>query len=264
MEKLRPPINSGGSGSLLSDRDETVRVEALSEIEAAIPDPEVALSLHRRVAEKLLADGSPARAFAELLRAIPGLPIDDAYVCELVRLGRKAAKEAELAAALESAVEAASPSRRPSLRRRAARLYRRLGKLAQAREHLEKALAEDPSDIRARRELIRTCVKERNFALAAGNLEIEAAETGGLGRYRAAFRASVSLARLLGEELGDRAGAARAWGAAGESASRALLLDSALCARALGAQALSAGGAEGEALAAAPSICSRSRGLPWA
>lgn len=142
----RPPQ----SNYVPDEREATVKVQALDEQQLLKPDPSVALSFHRRVAAQLLKDRAYERAFSELMLGLQDLTIDGVYATELVSAARRAGMEVAAAAGLEGALQRAAPEHRSQIRRRLARLYRKLGRHPQARDHLQKALNDEPRDVRSR------------------------------------------------------------------------------------------------------------------
>jgi tetratricopeptide (TPR) repeat protein len=233
------------------DRDETVRVSALDEQELSSPDPHIALTLHKRIARKLLEDGDVHRAFGELIRAAQTIEIDAELAYELARIARSSGYEVAAAAALDIAAPRAIPEHRNEVRRCAARLFRRLGRFPQARAILNAGLEEDPGDRRTRRLLWIVALHEGNYELAAEELEREVDDDELRGRHRQARRSALALARLLQEQLFDPEGAARAYARAAESAQNGN--DAAACfsARAGAVRALAASKASTESLEAA-------------
>jgi tetratricopeptide (TPR) repeat protein len=228
-----------------------VKIQALDEQQLANPDALVKLDFHRRVAAKLLKDGAPDRAFIELMRGAQDLPLDDAYAGDLVRAARRARMEDAAVAALEAAILRASLGRRNDLRRRLARLFRRVGKVSQARDQLLAALGDDAQDARARLMLVAAALQESNWALAAEQLGIRVDEHARGGRHRSAARDALCRARLLAEKLGDPLAGAGAYQHASELARKGGDSDAVFSARALAARALVAGKAPADKIDAA-------------
>ncbi|MBI5548526.1 MAG: hypothetical protein HY901_31980, partial [Deltaproteobacteria bacterium] len=225
------------------ERDATVKinVEQLDERSQLSSPTPIALAFHRRVAARLLRDGAADRAFAELMRGLQEFPVDGAYAAELVMVARQAGAEVAAAAGLEHALGRAAPEQRSALRRRLARVYRRLGRWHQARDHLLHALREDPRDVRARRQLVLVTLQQGDYPLAAEQLAAQADEAAHRSRFRAASRHALVRARLVEERLADLLGAAAAYRQAAEYARNVNDVAAVFSARILAARALVAG-----------------------
>src|SRR5687767_2664569 len=93
----RPPANTDDS------RHETVTTE--------IVPPEGAdattglVEAHRQTAQRMLAEGAPAKAFGELVRAARAVPMTPRLAAYLINVSRKAGAEAAAVTLLQSGVD---------------------------------------------------------------------------------------------------------------------------------------------------------------
>ena len=137
------------------------------------PEPDAQTVIDRQPAQSLAAQyrkdaaahaeaGSWTRAFTELLKALRAAP--DASLCaEVLQVARKAGLEVAAAAALEESWADVDPGQRLGFHRALARLWRRQGRLDQARMHLYQLLADHPHDVRAQFELAHLLGREGRY-----------------------------------------------------------------------------------------------------
>src|SRR5262245_17764959 len=101
---------------------------------------------HLSIAARLLREGSPGRAFSELVRAAREAPLTARLAASLVRVALLANNPAPAVTLLSDAATDAEGSQRAGILRALARLHRRSDGLEAARERLVVLLADRPSD----------------------------------------------------------------------------------------------------------------------
>jgi tetratricopeptide (TPR) repeat protein len=196
----------------LPDRLETVRMDALSE--AARGGGRGALEMHRAIANRLMKEGAPARAFTELVRATREVPMSAKLAAALAHIALKAGTLSAAVTLLTQGVEEVEGAERAGVRHALARLYRRSEQLEPAREQLVVLLAEAPADRRARSTLNALLEREERWEELDASLEKETREELRRGTLRRASRSALKRARLWGERLGNFNRAALRYGQA--------------------------------------------------
>ena len=220
------------------DAQETMRVEALSTAPGLPDDPDAQIDFHRRAAARLLKEGSPGRAFGELVKASRAIPMTRRLAAALVAVARRAGTEPAAVTLLTSGVEENDGLVRIDIRRQLGRLFRKTGDLERAREALVLILAEKPGDRRARRVLNALLEREERWEELDASLEKEAKEAFKRGSLRRAARAALSRARMWGEKLKNHAHAAVRYGQASEFLEQARDFEAAFTVRLLWVRAL--------------------------
>lgn len=200
------------------DRLETVRFDAFVAVHGAI-DPVVAM--HLGIAERLLSEGSPARAFSELVRAARDAPMTPRLAGALVSVALRAGTVGVAVTVLNDALVPAETDLRRALRRALARLHRRSFSLEPAREQLVLRLAERPTDQAARRVLNALLEREERWEELDASLEKSTTEALRTGFHKRASHAALRRARLWAERLGDPSRAALRYGQAAQYAEAA-------------------------------------------
>ncbi|HLL53518.1 MAG TPA: hypothetical protein VK447_08235, partial [Myxococcaceae bacterium] len=198
------------------EAQQTIRAEALPSLGARADDPDALIDLHRRTAARLVKEGAPGRAFAELVKASRAIPMTRRLAAALVAISGRAGTEPAAMTLLASGVEENEGQVRIDIRRQLARLLRKAGDLERAREALVLILAEKPGDRRARRVLNALLEREERWEELDASLEKEMREAVKRGALRRGARASLSRGRLWGERLGNHAHAALRYGQAAE------------------------------------------------
>ncbi len=199
-----------------SDRVDTVRTLALSG-----PAEEAnrgVLQMHRAIANRLLAEGAPARAFSELVLATRQMPMSARLAAALAHIALKAGTVPAAVTLLTTGLEEIEGVERIGVRHALARLYRRSDDLELAREQLVVVLAENPTDRRARLTLNALLEREERWDELDASLEKQTREELRRGTLRRASRTSLKRARLWGERLDNPARAALRYGQAGQFA----------------------------------------------
>jgi len=202
-------------------------------------------------ARDLAHSGQHARAFPELLKALRAGKPDAALCAEVLRVARKAGLEVAASAALEDAWQEATPPDRIAFHRALARLWRRQGRLDQARLHLYQLLAERPEDGRAQAALAHGLAREGRYQELCQALARAGAQADAARRFSRAHAAHLTRGRLWSTPLGDPERSAEAFAFAAESAARAKDSEAAYDARLLALNALVRAGADSHALSLA-------------
>ena len=172
-------------------------------------------------ARDLVQSGQHARAFPELLKALRAGKPDAALCAEVLRVARKAGLEVAASAALEDAWQEAAPPDRIAFHRALARLWRRQGRLDQARLHLYQLLAERPEDRRAQAALAHGLAREGRYQELCQALARAGAQADAARRHTRAHAAHLTRGRLWSTPLGDPERSAEAFADAATSAARA-------------------------------------------
>lgn len=230
--------------------EETIRLD-LPEDLGALPQHVIAAALHRRAAEHLVRQGHGLRACEGLIEAADAGELDVSLAAWLIQLAGRHGLETRAAEALERCIALLPDIDAAPLRRTLARLYRKLGNLARARDHLSLAVQINPTDRRARRALATLALREGRTEAALEILVQEERLAIEQGRYRSAHRSAMTRARLLDERLGNPREAADAYATAAEHARAAGALCPALSASILAARALVVAGAPVDEIAPA-------------
>ena len=105
------------------DRLDTVRMDALSD--AAKSGNRGVLEMHRAIANRLLREGAPARAFSELVRATREVPMSARLAAALAHIALRAGTLPAAVSLLSSGVDEVEGKERAGVRHALARLYRR-------------------------------------------------------------------------------------------------------------------------------------------
>ncbi len=198
------------------DRLETVRMDALST--AARDGNRGVLEMHRAIANRLLREGAPARAFSELVRATREVPMSARLAAALAHIALKAGTLSAAVTLLSQGLDEVEGAERIGVRHALARLYRRSDDLELAREQLVVLLAEHPTDRRARLTLNALLEREERWDELDASLEKETREELRRGTLRRASRTALKRARLWGERLDNPARAALRYGQAAQFA----------------------------------------------
>ena len=198
------------------DRLETVRMDALST--AAQDGTRGVLEMHRAIANRLLREGAPARAFSELVRATREVPMSARLAAALAHIALKAGTLSAAVTLLSQGLDEVEGAERAGVRHALARLYRRSDDLELAREQLVVLLAENPTDRRARLTLNALLEREERWDELDASLEKETREELRRGTLRRASRTALKRARLWGERLDNPARAALRYGQAAQFA----------------------------------------------
>ncbi|MBI3181751.1 MAG: hypothetical protein HYZ28_06375 [Myxococcales bacterium] len=180
-------------------RHDTVRLPEF----AGLEEGRSLADMHRSLALGLLGEGEVARAFSELVRACRVAPMTGRLAAMVVRTSLRAGTEAAAISLLESGQKDADGDERAAVLRQQARLLRRLGELERAREVLVLALAERPSDRRARVALNAVLQQEGRWEELDASLERETRDALAKNQLSRASRATLQRARLWGERLAD-------------------------------------------------------------
>jgi len=200
----------------LPDRLETVRMDALSA--AARDGSRGVLEMHRAIANRLLREGAPARAFSELVRATREVPMSAHLAAALAHIALRAGTLSAAVTLLTQGLDEVEGQERAGVRHALARLYRRSDDLELAREQLVVLLAENPTDRRARITLNALLEREERWDELDASLEKETREELRRGTLRRASRTALKRARLWGERLDNPARAALRYGQAAQFA----------------------------------------------
>jgi tetratricopeptide (TPR) repeat protein len=198
------------------DRLETVRMDALTA--AAKDGSRGVLEMHRAIANRLLREGAPARAFSELVRATREVPMSARLAAALAHIALKAGTLSAAVTLLTQGLDEVEGAERTGVRHALARLYRRSDDLELAREQLVVLLAEHPTDRRARITLNALLEREERWDELDASLEKETREELRRGTLRRASRTALKRARLWGERLDNPARAALRYGQAAQFA----------------------------------------------
>ncbi|MFL5319417.1 MAG: tetratricopeptide repeat protein, partial [Myxococcaceae bacterium] len=193
-----------------SDRHETIQAEAFPPSVAGHTDS--VSELHLKIARRLLAEGSPSRAYAELVRAVREAPMSPRLAASLVWLSLKAGTEAGALSLLRAGVDETEGQVRRQIRGQLIRLLRRLGENDQAREQLTVLLAENPSDRNARAVLNALLHRDQRWEELDASLEREAREALKRKKLGKAARATFWRARISSEGLANPGRAALRYG----------------------------------------------------
>lgn len=196
-----------------SDRHETILAEAFPEggVDAA-----AAAEMHRKIARRLLEEGSPSRAYAELVRAAREAPLTPRLAAAIVWLSERVGTEASAVALLRTGIEDNDGGPRRQIRSQLVRLLRRVGEYDKAREQLTVLLAENPADRRARRVLNGLLHREQRWEELDASLEREAKEALRDNRLARAARSTFWRGRIADEGLSSPAHAALRYGQAAQ------------------------------------------------
>src|SRR4051812_27057692 len=193
-------VRKGGDRSRAesSDRHETILADAFPQGS----DSSSVVELHQKMARRLLAEGSPSRAYGELVRAAREGPMSPRLAAALVWLSLQAGTEAGALSLLRSGGDENEGEPRRVIRGQVIRLLRRLGEHDQAREQLTVLLAENPADRKARRVLNALLHRDQRWEELDASLEREAREALKSRNLSKAARATFWRARISGEGLG--------------------------------------------------------------
>ncbi|MFN7135206.1 MAG: hypothetical protein ACK4N5_24235, partial [Myxococcales bacterium] len=220
-----------------SGYEPTVKLD-LPENLGSEPARRIASALHRRAAEHLARRGDLKRACVTLLNAANAGELEARDAAWLVQLAQRTGQETVTTDALERCIALLPDEEAVSIRRVLSRLYRRLGNLGRARDHLLARAETLPGDRRARRALAALSMREGQTEAAIETLAAEEQLAADRGRYRSAHRSALTRARLLDERLLSPRKAADAYAQAAEHARAAGELHAALSACILSARAL--------------------------
>jgi tetratricopeptide (TPR) repeat protein len=209
----------------------------------AAPDPvadetRLMIGMHLSIAARLLREGSPSRAFSELVRATRETPLTGRLASSLARVALLAGTASAAHTLISDQLSDADEEERPGILRALARLHRRGDDLEKAREQLVVLLAERPGDRRARFVLNALLEQEERWDELDASLERETRESHRRGALKSASRTALRRARLWGERLNDPARAALRYGQAAQYAAQAGDLESAFLLRLLWLRAL--------------------------
>jgi tetratricopeptide (TPR) repeat protein len=209
----------------------------------AAPDPvadetRLMIGMHLSIAARLLREGSPSRAFSELVRATRESPLTGRLASSLARVALLAGTASAAHTLISDQLSDADEEERPGILRALARLHRRGDDLEKAREQLVVLLAEQPGDRRARFVLNALLEQEERWDELDASLERETRENHRRGALKSASRTALRRARLWGERLNDPARAALRYGQAAQYAAQAGDLESAFLLRLLWLRAL--------------------------
>lgn len=196
---------SGRSPQPPDNNQETVTAQALGE--GAGDGVAGLIEMHRRIAVRLLHEGSPSKAFGELVRASRAVPMTRRLAAHLVAFSLKGGTEPAAVTLLQTGIDDADGAERAHIRRQLARLFRKLKELARAREELVGVLAERPTDRSARRVLNALLEEEGRWDELDASLEREAKDALKRAQLRRAARATLQRARVY-ERLENHARAA--------------------------------------------------------
>lgn len=191
------------------------------------------VGMHLSIAARLLREGSPARAFSELVRATRESPLTARLAASLARVALLANTSAAAVTIIADAVTDADEEERAGILRALARLHRRANDLEAARERLVVLLAEAPGDRRARFVLNALLEREERWDELDASLERETRENHRRGKLRSASRTALKRARLWAERLHDPSRAALRYGQSAQYAAQAEDLESAFLLRLL-------------------------------
>jgi Tfp pilus assembly protein PilF len=198
------------------------------------------IRMHQKMAARLLREGSPSRAFGELVRASRAAPMGRRLAASLVWISLRAGTEAAAMTLLNAGLEETEGAERLAIRRQLVRLLRRLGEVPRAREHLGALLAERPGDRRARTTLHALLERDQRWEELDASLDKEVKDALAQGAWRRAARATLRRARLCHERLGDPARAALRYAQAAQYKEDGGDLEGALSLRILWLRALKA------------------------
>ncbi len=176
------------------------------------------LEMHRAIANRLLREGAPARAFSELVRATREVPMSAHLAAALAHIALRAGTLSAAVTLLTQGLDEVDGQERAGVRHALARLYRRSDDLELAREQLVVLLAENPTDRRARLTLNALLEREERWDELDASLEKETREELRRGTLRRASRTALKRARLWGERLDNPARAALRYGQAAQFA----------------------------------------------
>ncbi|HEX4620943.1 MAG TPA: tetratricopeptide repeat protein, partial [Myxococcaceae bacterium] len=166
------------------------------------------IRMHQKMAARLLREGSPSRAFGELVRASRAAPMGRRLAASLVWISLRAGTEAAAMTLLNAGLEETEGNERIAIRRQLVRLLRRLGEVKRAREQLGSLLGEHPGDRRARLILHALLERDQRWEELDASLDKEVKDALAQGAWRRAAGAALKRARLCHERLGDPARAA--------------------------------------------------------
>lgn len=222
------PVTGETTGEMpMEDVDAAVAAAEAQETAALRPALEVsrasrdAVRMHRRIASRLLREGSPHRAFSELVRATRTIPMNGQLAAAIAGVAVQAGTVPAALAVLRDGVHDAEGLERVGVRRALARMLRRSDDLEGAREQLVFIIAEKRGDLRARFVLNALLEREERWDELDASLEKETREEAARGALRRASRSALRRARLWGERLGDPARAALRYAQAAQLASEA-------------------------------------------
>jgi tetratricopeptide (TPR) repeat protein len=185
---------------------------------AAGGDPNALVAMHRSIANRLLKEGSPSRAYSELVRATRATPMTGRLASALAGIAIKANAVPSAITLLGQGVDEAEGSERAEIRRVLARLHRKHDDLEAAREQLAVLLAEKPTDRRARMVLNGLLEREERWDELDASLDKETRQAVQAGALRRASRSALRRARLWSERLSHPARAALRYGQAAQYA----------------------------------------------
>lgn len=177
-------------------------------------DAHALVSMHRSIANRLLKEGSPARAYSELVRATRATPMTGRLASALAGIALKASAVPSAITLLTQGVDEAEGGERAEIRRVLARLHRKHDDLEAAREQLAVLLAEKPTDRRARMVLNGLLEREERWDELDASLDKETRQAVSAGALRRASRSALRRARLWSERLSHPARAALRYGQA--------------------------------------------------
>lgn len=209
-----------------------------------------AIKAHVHAARAHAAEGAHARAFTELLKALRLGQPTAALARETLVAARRAGLELAAAAALEEASANARPTDTAVYQRMLARLFRRQGRLEQARLQLYQLLAQSPGALPSLIALAHLLAREGRTHELAQVLQRVAARCAAAGKHGWALRAQLARGRILGVLLGDHPAAADAFSAAAAAGLQGGAVEPAYSAQLLALQSLSRAGGSPEELAA--------------
>jgi tetratricopeptide (TPR) repeat protein len=234
---------SAGRSPLDADPGDTLDVSGEVSLQTVRADAFVSeahgvLTMHRRIAYRLLREGHPARALTELVRASREVPMTALLGRTLGYLALRAGTPAPAITLLTQGLEECEPEERLGLLRALARLLRRTGERERARELLVQVLAERPGDRRARRVLNALLEHDERWEELDASLEKETREALRRGTLKVASRTALRRARLWAERLRDPVRASLRYGQAAQYAEQARDLESAFLLRLLWVRSL--------------------------
>ena len=215
------------------------------------PDQRALIEMHRSIARRLLREGSPARAFSELVRATRSTPMTERLASALAGIALRAGAVPSAITLLNQGIDEADGADRSGVRRVLARLLRRHDDLESAREQLTVLLAELPEDRRARTVLNALLEREERWDELDASLDKETRQAISKGALRRASRSALRRARLWSERLAHPARAALRYGQAAQLAEQGADFESAFLLRLLWLRMLHKSNAPDRAIAEA-------------